>query len=116
MSIVSILIVTHNSAAQIGACLDSLARQTRLAYEVILVDNASSDATLAAVPQSAGLRLIANEENIGFAVAINEASRLAQGRYLLLLNPDTVVHERAVDRLAGCLEATPRPASAPRGC
>jgi GT2 family glycosyltransferase len=107
VSMVSVLLVTHNNAAQIGACLDALARRTRLAHEVILVDTASGDATLAAVPQSAGLRLIANEENIGFAAAVNQASRLAQGRYLLLLNPDTVVHEGAVDRLVGCLDRHP---------
>jgi len=104
---VSVLIVTHNSAGEIGACLDALARRTRLAHEVILVDNASTDATLAVVKPFAGIRPIANAANVGFAAAINQAGRLAQGRYLLLLNPDTVVHEGAVDRLAACLDSRP---------
>jgi GT2 family glycosyltransferase len=104
---VSVLFVTHNRAAQIGACLDSLARQTRLDHEVILVDNASGDATLAAVKPFAGIRLLANKENIGFAAAINQASQMAHGRYLLLLNPDTVVHEGAIDRLAAHLDSHP---------
>ncbi|NCC33424.1 MAG: glycosyltransferase, partial [Chloroflexia bacterium] len=43
MTVVSILIVTHNSAREIGACLDALQRHTRLDHEVILVDNASGD-------------------------------------------------------------------------
>jgi GT2 family glycosyltransferase len=104
---VSVLIVTYNNVGEIGACLDSLARQTRLVHEVILVDNASNDATLAAVKSFAGVRLMANEENIGFSAAINQASRIAQGRYLLLLNPDTLMYEGAVDRLTDHLESHP---------
>lgn len=107
MSIVSVLIVTHNSAGEIGACLDALACWTRRTHEVILVDNASTDATLAAVRPFARVRVIANGENIGFAAAINQAGQLAQGRYLLLLNPDTVVHEGAIDRLASYLDSHP---------
>jgi N-acetylglucosaminyl-diphospho-decaprenol L-rhamnosyltransferase len=107
VNIVSVLIVTHNSAGQIGACLDSLARRTHLDHEVILVDNASSDATLAVVKPFAGIRLVANRENIGFAAAINQASRLAQGRYLLLLNPDTVVHDQAIDHLVHFMDVHP---------
>ncbi|NCC30915.1 MAG: glycosyltransferase family 2 protein, partial [Chloroflexia bacterium] len=97
----------HNSAREIGACLDALQRHTRLDHEVILVDNASGDTSLEIAKQCAGVRLLANMENIGFAAAVNQAARLAQGRYLLLLNPDTRVHEQAVDRLASYLDNRP---------
>ncbi|WP_165360907.1 glycosyltransferase family 2 protein [Candidatus Chloroploca sp. Khr17] len=107
MTVVSILIVTHNSGREIGACLDALQRHTRLDHEVILVDNASGDTSLEIAKQCAGVRLLANMENIGFAAAVNQAARLAQGRYLLLLNPDTRVHEQAVDRLASYLDNRP---------
>lgn len=104
---VSVLIVTHNNAREIAACLDALARRTAIAHEIIVVDNASDDATVDLVAQDGNVRLIATEENIGFAAAVNQASRQAQGRYLLLLNPDTVVHDLAVDRLGALLEAHP---------
>ena len=104
---VSVLIVTHNNAREIAACLDALAHQTRIAHEIIVVDNASVDTTVACMTQAGGVQWIANGENLGFAAAVNQASRLAQGRDLLLLNPDTVVHDCAVDRLVAFLEAHP---------
>ncbi len=104
---ISILIVTHNSAAQISACLDSLARHTDTACKIILVDNASSDETLEQVSALPSICLLANRENTGFAVAINQASRLAEGRYLYLLNPDTVINDAAIDRLVGFLDTHP---------
>lgn len=105
---VSILIVTYNSRAVLPACLDSLAAETRLPCKIILVDNASEDDTAALVharyPQ---ITVIENRRNVGFAVAVNQAARLARGRYLLLLNPDTVVQTKAVDRLAAYLDSHP---------
>jgi GT2 family glycosyltransferase len=71
------------------------------------VDNASTDATLAAIGRFPNVRLIANEENTGFAAAVNQAGTLAQGRYLLLLNPDTIVHENAVERLVAYMDSQP---------
>jgi len=105
--VLSILMVAYNSSAVLPACLVSVNAGTTLVHEIILVDNASSDGTLAVVKTFAGIRLIANKENIGFAAAANQASRLAKGRYLLLLNPDTVVHDRAIDRLVHFMEAHP---------
>ena len=66
--VVSTLIVTHNSAAQIGACLNSLARHTRISHEIILVDNASDDNTPAqVVTRGLSVRLLENIQNTGFA-------------------------------------------------
>lgn len=107
MAEVSVLIVTYNSAGEIGACLDALARRMTLAHEIIVVDNASDDATLNLVAQASNVRLIVNTQNVGFAAAVNQAARLARGRYLWLLNPDTLVHDRAADRLTDFLEHHP---------
>lgn len=105
---VSILIVAYNSSSLLSACLASVAAATTLAHEIIIVDNASMDGTANLVrtcfPQVA---LIENRVNVGFAVASNQASRLAQGRYLLLLNPDTVVHTGSIDRLVQFMDAYP---------
>jgi GT2 family glycosyltransferase len=97
----SILIVSHNTRALMLACLDSIRRETdRIAFEVILVDNASSDGSAAAAAaHPLGPRVLALPENVGFAGANIIAAGQARGRCLLLLNPDTVVLDRALERL-----------------
>ncbi len=83
------------------AALDSVLAETKdVSYEVIAVDNASSDGSadmIAAHPVRPVL--IRLNENIGFARANNLAARRARGRYILLLNPDTIVLDRAIDKL-----------------
>lgn len=106
---VSILIVSFNTRELTTACLDSLVLQTRTArYETIVVDNASHDGSADAIARHASSpRLIGLKRNIGFAAANNRAAGEACGRYLLLLNPDTIVCDRAVDRLVAFARANP---------
>ncbi|MFN0218016.1 MAG: glycosyltransferase family 2 protein [Hyphomicrobium sp.] len=98
---VSILIVSYNTnSLTVGALSSILSEAKDLAYETIVVDNASTDGSpemIAAHPLKP--RLIRLKDNIGFARATNMAAREARGRYLLLLNPDTVVLDHAIDRL-----------------
>ena len=82
-----IVIVTFNSAAEIGACLDA-AMQT--GAEIVVVDNASSDGTVEEVRRR-GVRLIANSDNRGFAAATNQGFVVLNHPYVLLLNPDAVL-------------------------
>ena len=98
---VSILIVSYNTRAMTLAALDSVAAETRdVTYEVIVVDNASHDGSAAAIAAHPSKpRLIALKENIGFARANNLAAEEAHGAYVLLLNSDTVVLDRAIDKL-----------------
>ena len=107
---VSILVVSYNTSALTRAALDSVIAETHhTTYEVIAVDNASSDdsaAMIAAHPIDA--RAIALNENIGFARANNLAACHARGRYILLLNPDTVVLDGAIDKLVAFAKATPK--------
>jgi len=71
-----------------------------LSFETILVDNASTDNSACAISEKyPQVRLIALEENIGFARANNLAAQQASGEYLLLLNPDTVVINNAIEKL-----------------
>lgn len=97
----SILIVSYNTKAMTLACLDSVLAETRDApYEIIVVDNASVDGSAEAIAAHPSRpRLIALDDNIGFGRANNVAAHSATGRLLLLLNPDTVVLDRAIDRL-----------------
>lgn len=90
---ISVLIVTYNNAGTIGDCLRSLARQTRKDFEVVLVDNASSDGTTALVESIAPsaafpLKRFYMESNLGFAGGNRHAFRHSSGDLLALLNPD----------------------------
>lgn len=107
--VVSILVISYNTRAMTLDCLASVAAETTVPHEVIVLDNASPDGSAAAIAEAfPGLRLIASPENLGFAQGNNVAARAARGRYLLLLNPDTVVLDRAVDRLVAFAEARPQ--------
>ncbi len=87
MSDIGIIIVTYNSAGEIGPCLDAAAAT---GAELVVVDNASHDGTIAEVARR-GVRLIANSENRGFAAAVNQGFLVLNSTYVLLLNPDAVV-------------------------
>ncbi len=108
--VLSVVVVSYETRAMTLACLASLAAETRTPHEAIVWDNASTDgsadAIAAAHPEA---RLIRSAENIGFARANNLAAREARGRWLLLLNPDTLVLDGAVDRLVAAAERDPRP-------
>lgn len=106
---VSILIVSYNTRALTLACLDSVAAETRNRHEVIVVDNASADGSADAIARHASApRLLARTDNLGFARANNLAAAEARGEFILLLNPDTLVRDSAVDRLLAFARARPR--------
>jgi len=103
---VEIVVVTHNSAAEIGRCLDALAGLSESEVGILIVDNASADSTTeeVAVRQSrANLRLLANPENVGFAAALNQGVRASTAPLILSLNPDALL-VRGLDAMADCLE------------
>ncbi|MEA3401311.1 MAG: glycosyltransferase family 2 protein [Armatimonadota bacterium] len=102
----SVCIVSWNTRDLLDECLDSIREAAdAVSREVIVVDNASSDGSADMV--RAGhpeVTLIANDENVGYAAANNQAIERASGNYVLLLNPDIVVHPGALDALANALD------------
>jgi len=96
----SVLIVSYNSRRLIDALLDGLARELApLDAEVVLVDNASHDGSADHVAsRHPWVRLVRSEHNLGFAAGNNLAARHAQGRVLLLLNPDALPEPGAIAR------------------
>ena len=95
----TIVVVNWNARAYLRGCLRSIIEQTReSSYEIVVVDNNSTDGSrqmlAAEFPDVIG---ILNEDNRGFAAANNQALRLARGRYVLLINPDTLVLDGAID-------------------
>jgi hypothetical protein len=97
---VSIIIVNWNTCDIIRDCLKSIYEQTcDITFEVIVVDNASSDSSVTMVrAEFPRLILIENTENRGFAAANNQGIAIANGRYNLLLNPDTVILDGAIQK------------------
>ncbi len=106
----SIVIVSWNVRDLLQTCLESLRPAWERTWaEVIVVDNASTDGTPDLVRDHyPAVRLIANLANRGFGAANNQGMAAASGRYILLLNPDTVVLPGALETLVGFLEAHPR--------
>lgn len=108
---VSVVIVSYRSRALLGECLDSVRASlvaSGLAGEVVVVENGSPDGTAELVrEQYPWVRLVVNAENRGFAAAANQGMRLARGRVIVLLNPDTRVVGDALGRLVRFLERHP---------
>ena len=102
----SVIVVTYNSAAAIGPCLEALTRED---FDIIVVDNASQDDTLQRIEEFVAwhpVRLIANPENRGFGAAVNQGVREAGGDVFLILNPDAIAEPGAEAALLQCIEET----------
>lgn len=91
----TVVIVSYNVSYFLEQCLHSVLKASeKLACEIIVVDNNSVDGSVALVRQKfPTVKLIANKDNTGFSIANNQAIRVSNGKYVLLLNPDTLVEE-----------------------
>src|SRR5919108_1078655 len=100
----SIVTVGHNTRDLLRACLRSIS-SNRSVIEILLVDSGSIDGTAEMVAaEFPAVRLLATDQNLGFTRGNNRALRIARGRHLLLLNPDTVVTPGALDAMIGFLD------------
>jgi GT2 family glycosyltransferase/2-polyprenyl-3-methyl-5-hydroxy-6-metoxy-1,4-benzoquinol methylase len=114
----SIIIVTHNQCACTKECVDSIRLRTDEPYELIFVDNGSSDRTVeylrsvslsvAGTLRVPSARLIENTDNRGFPAAVNQALKISRGEYVVLLNNDTVVTTGWLRRMQEVLDSDPR--------
>jgi GT2 family glycosyltransferase len=96
----SIVIICWNDLKVIANCLKSIfAETTNLEFEVIVSDNGSSDGSLDYIREHfPTVRIVENKANLGFAKGNNAGIRVAQGEYVLILNPDTVILDRALEK------------------
>lgn len=105
----TVIIVSWNVRELLERCLSSVLSQSNVELEIIVVDNASRDGTVAMVRQQfPKVALIANDFNAGFAKANNQAYHIARGRNILLLNPDTVVPDGVLQQTAEYLDRNPK--------
>lgn len=105
---ISVIIVNYNSGDRLRRCLEALAHQTYADFETIVIDNASSDASLASARASgADFRLIEAGANLGFAAGNNRAVEEAQGEWLAFLNPDAYAAPDWLAELVAAAECYP---------
>lgn len=106
---ISTVVVTWNSAAFIGSCLDALIQSTRRPLECLVVDNASTDGTAEIVRQHyRWVTLLTPGRNLGFTAANNLALGWARGANVLLLNPDCALRPGALDAMVDLFERRPQ--------
>jgi len=105
----SIIIVNYNVKEFLQNLIHSIYRAgEKIKYEIIIVDNASDDGSVEFLREKfPELKLIVNEKNLGFSKANNIGLKYAQGKYILLLNPDTIVQEDTFEKMINFFETTP---------
>jgi N-acetylglucosaminyl-diphospho-decaprenol L-rhamnosyltransferase len=108
MADVAVVVVNYNAGDALAATVGSISSSGsgRLA-EVIVVDNASSDGSLEALAGMAGVRVIANDRNLGLAAANNQGIAASSTPYVLLSNPDVTYGAGTIDAVAGCFDRHP---------
>lgn len=95
----SIVIVNWKSIDYLLKCKESIKINTTCRYEIIVVDNSSGSKEQERLRKIPDITLILNNENRGFAAANNQAFRVANGDFILMLNPDTIVLNSAIDKM-----------------
>lgn len=108
MALTSIVILTHNKKHVTWRCVDSIFRHTDVPFEIIFVDNASTDDTAAYLKTVPKSKVIENKENRGFAAGCNQGIKKSSGDYILLLNNDTIVTAGWLTSLLEKLNADPQ--------
>lgn len=107
---VSVIIVNYHSAQMVIDCIRSIFQKTsNITYEVIVVDNASEDGSVEKLERIFGTQIIviSSEKNLGFGKANNLGVTKARGKYLFLLNPDTILVNDAIQYLYDYMEQHP---------
>ena len=108
MKKVSVIIVSYNVRSYLAHAIDSILKSNYKKYEIIVVDNHSYDGTCDYLKENyqdiKPLHVISNSENVGFGKAVNQASEVATGEYMMVLNPDTIIEENTISTMVDYLE------------
>jgi GT2 family glycosyltransferase len=102
--VISIIVITYNKLEYSKLCIDSIRKYTKQGtYKIIVIDNCSTDGTIAWLQEQSDLRVILNSVNVGFPTACNQGIIAAGGNDIMLLNNDTIVTPGWLDNLEKCL-------------
>ncbi len=108
---VDIVLPVYNALEDVKKCLDSLYRRRTRDFRLVVIDDCSDDETrrhLEAEAAARGFTLVRNPENLRFTKSVNKALALCDADYVILLNSDTVVTERWIEKMLACFESDPR--------
>ena len=102
---VSIIIINFNQKDWLKKCLEKIRKaKISLPYEIIIIDNASTDGSAAEIEKFEGLQFIENTKNLGYGKAVNQGIKKAKGDYLLIINPDVLITPLALEKLKNLME------------
>lgn len=108
MKDISIIVVTYKEGLDVlKHCFDSVYASQGIDYELIIVDNGASNATKGLLMSYEDSTYLRNEENRGFAAAVNRGMKMSKGRYVLLLNPDTAFDQDVLKKMIDHLDEDP---------
>lgn len=108
---ISIIIVNYNSINMVIDCINSIFEKTKnVTYEIIVVDNASQNNIEQVLRKEFGnnVKIVLSNKNLGFGKANNLGASYAKGKYLFLLNPDTILINNAIKKLYDYLKSNPK--------
>jgi GT2 family glycosyltransferase/cytochrome c-type biogenesis protein CcmH/NrfG len=103
--LVSIIIPVYNQLEYTKGCIKSIRKYTNIPYELIVIDNASTDGTYEYLNSQTDIRLIRNEVNLGFPKAVNQGISIANGNYILIMNNDVVVTRGWLENLISHIDS-----------
>ena len=98
--LVSIIILNYNAGELLLNCVDSLKKSTYTNLEILIVDNISSDNSQKKCKEKfPDIELIQNDENLGYCEGNNVGIRKAKGKFIIILNPDTIIESNCISEL-----------------
>jgi GT2 family glycosyltransferase len=105
----SVVVICWNDLKVIKDCLESIYKETpTISFEVIVSDNGSTDISVEYIREHfPDVRIVENGANLGFARGNNVGIEIARGEYVLILNPDTIIHDRALEKLVAYADTRP---------
>src|SRR6267143_4870445 len=105
----SIVVICWNDLKVIKDCLESVYRETStITFEVIVSDNGSTDTSVEYIREHfPHVRIVENGANLGFARGNNAGINVARGEYVLILNPDTIIRDSALEKLVAYADRCP---------
>lgn len=102
---VSIIILNYNTKELLRNCIDSIIKSTKINYEIIVVDNGSTDDSVQMIEENyKEIVLIKNKSNLGFSAGNNKARTKVKGKFVLFLNSDTIIKEDSIDKSVAYFE------------
>jgi len=106
--LISIIIPVYNQLHLTRNCLASIRRHTNMPYEIIVINNGSTDKTKSVLNKLSHIKTINNSQNTGFAHACNQGIVKATGNIIVLLNNDTIVSKNWLENMVTCLNSHPQ--------